>query len=168
MNAKHVSGRLWGALAVCIRRAPSAIPSLGVAWFVAALLPVLGFVQFGNHGMADRFAYLPAIGIYLTLVQGTGDLLSGQGRSRSLAAGVAIAVLAWLGWQEVFGDDDRMGDVAVVGPIIGIAGAPLASALAEAAGTAAVYGTLAVVGLIPLLLRPPGAPMGSPVAAAQA
>lgn len=77
------------------------------------------------------------------------------------AAGVAIAVLAWLGWQEVFGDDDRMGDIAVVGPVVGIAGAPLASLLAEAAGTAAVYGTLAVVGLVPLLLRPSAVPMGT-------
>ena len=59
------------------------------------------------------------------------------------------------------GDDDRMGDVAVVGPIVGIAGAPLASLLAEAAGTSAVYGTLAVAGLLPLLLRPPGVEMGS-------
>ena len=78
-----------------------------------------------------------------------------------LVAGAAIAVLAWLGWQEVFGDDDRMGDVAVVGPVVGIAGAPLASFLAEAAGTAAVYGTLAGVGLLPLLLRPPGVAMGA-------
>ena len=77
------------------------------------------------------------------------------------AAGMAIAALAWLGWQEVFGDDDRMGDVAVVGPVVGILGAPLASALAQAAGTAAVYGTLAAVGLLPLLLRPPGTPMGA-------
>ena len=72
-------------------------------------------------------------------------------------AGIAIAALVWLGWQEVFGDDDRMGDIAVVGPVVGIAGAPLASLLAEAAGTDGVYLTLAFIGLFPLFLRPPGA-----------
>lgn len=76
-------------------------------------------------------------------------------------AGIAIAVLVWLGWQEVFGDDDRMGDVAVVGPVVGIAGAPLAAMLAQAGGTTGVYGTLAVVGLLPLFLRPPGAVTGT-------
>ena len=38
---------------------------LGSAWFLLSLLPVLGFTQFGWHAMADRFLYLPAVGLYL-------------------------------------------------------------------------------------------------------
>lgn len=71
------------------------------------------------------------------------------------AGGVSLAVLAWLGWQEVFGDEDRMGDVAVVGPIMGVAGAPIASALAEATGADAVFVALAILAVVPLLLPSP-------------
>jgi predicted MFS family arabinose efflux permease len=75
--------------------------------------------------------------------------------------GVAIAVIAWLGWQEVFGDNDRMGDVAVVGPIVGIAGAPVASFLADRTGADAVFVMLAIVAIAPMLVRGPSAPLGS-------
>ncbi len=46
-----------------------AAPALvwGVLWFLVALLPVLGLNQFGWHAMADRFLYLPAIGLYIAL-----------------------------------------------------------------------------------------------------
>ncbi len=75
--------------------------------------------------------------------------------------GVALAIVAWLGWQEVFGDEDRMGDVAVVGPIMGIAGAPLASALAQSMGADAVFVGLAIVALVPLLIRVPTAELSA-------
>jgi len=67
--------------------------------------------------------------------------------------GIAIAVIAWLGWQEVFGDNDRMGDVAVVGPIVGIVGAPLASVLAHSTGADAVFIMLALVAILPMLVK---------------
>ncbi len=75
--------------------------------------------------------------------------------------GVALAVVAWLGWQEVFGDTDRMGDVAVVGPVMGIAGAPAASALAAYGGADAVFLGLGLLALAPLLFRAPDRPMGA-------
>ncbi len=75
--------------------------------------------------------------------------------------GVAIAVVAWLGWQDVFGDEDRMGDVAVVGPIMGIAGAPLASGLANSMGADAVFVALAILALAPLLIRRPTAELSA-------
>lgn len=39
----------------------------GLAWFTLALLPGLGFLPFNWHAMADRFLYLPAIGLYIAL-----------------------------------------------------------------------------------------------------
>ncbi len=75
--------------------------------------------------------------------------------------GVAMAVIAWLGWQEVFGDSDRMGDVAVIGPVVGIVGAPLASALAESSGADSVFVMLALVALAPLLIRGPASPLAA-------
>lgn len=79
---------------------------------------------------------------------------------RALSGG-ALAVIAWLGWQEVFGDQDRMGDVAVVGPVMGIAGAPVASALAKASGADAVFMLLALTAVLPLLLPHPNRPLSA-------
>ena len=70
-------------------------------------------------------------------------------------AGVALAIIAWLGWQEVFGDSDRMGDVAVVGPVVGIVGAPVASFLANWSGSDAVFISLAIFALLPLAIPKP-------------
>ena len=57
---------LCGYLLVRIRKTAPALV-WGAVWFLAALLPVLGFNQFGWHAMADRFLYLPAVGLYLAL-----------------------------------------------------------------------------------------------------
>ena len=72
-----------------------------------------------------------------------------------LLGGIALAVVAWLGWQEVFGDNDRMGDVAVVGPVVGIVGAPLASFLADWSGADAVFIALGIFALLPLVVPHP-------------
>jgi Flp pilus assembly protein TadD len=44
-------------------------PSLpfGLCWFVGTLLPVLGLIQIGWHAMADRFLYIPAVGLYVAV-----------------------------------------------------------------------------------------------------
>jgi Tfp pilus assembly protein PilF len=41
---------------------------VGWLWFVGTLVPTLGLVQIGWHSMADRFLYIPAVGIYVALV----------------------------------------------------------------------------------------------------
>ena len=46
-----------------------------------------------------------------------------------LVSGLAIGLVAWFGWVQAFGDDRRMGDVAVAGPLIGVVAAPLVSAM---------------------------------------
>ncbi len=67
-----------------------------------------------------------------------------------LVNGVALGLLAWYGWVQAFGDDRRMGDVAVAGPVVGVVAAPAVSALLEAGGMRLVFVMLAVVSLIPL------------------
>ena len=42
--------------------------AIGWSWFVIMLLPVLGFVQIGLHYMADRYTYLPILGLQLALL----------------------------------------------------------------------------------------------------
>ncbi len=45
----------------------------GWLWFLGTLVPVIGIVQVGAQGMADRYAYLPAIGLFLMLVWTIAD-----------------------------------------------------------------------------------------------
>ncbi len=49
-----------------IRRAPEL--AVGWFWFLGGLVPVLGFVQAGEQRMADRYTYLPAIGLFAAIV----------------------------------------------------------------------------------------------------
>ena len=67
-----------------------------------------------------------------------------------LVSGMALGLLAWYGWVQAFGDDRRMGDVAVAGPVVGVVAAPLVSLLLEAGGPRLVFAALAAVSLVPL------------------
>jgi protein O-mannosyl-transferase len=46
----------------------------GWAWYLGMLVPVIGVVQVGMQGMADRYAYLPLIGIFIIVAWGAGEL----------------------------------------------------------------------------------------------
>lgn len=95
----------WIAVGALAWRSGHRALRIGLLWYAVTLLPVLGLVQVGSQAMADRYAYLPAIGIYLAAVWGIADLLRGRGRALSLAAagaGVAAAVaLAWAGQRQI-------------------------------------------------------------------
>jgi len=67
---------------------------VGWLWYLAALLPVIGLVQAGSQSMADRFTYLPLIGLLIAFAWGTGDLLASLRVHRFVAYGLALAVLA--------------------------------------------------------------------------
>jgi protein O-mannosyl-transferase len=47
---------------------------VGWAWFLVMLLPVIGIVQVGLQSVADRYAYLPTIGLFIVLVWGGAEL----------------------------------------------------------------------------------------------
>jgi tetratricopeptide (TPR) repeat protein len=48
----------------------------GWFWYVGMLLPVIGLVQFGEQARADRYTYLPQIGLYVLIVWGITDLMA--------------------------------------------------------------------------------------------
>lgn len=66
----------------------------GWCWFLGMLVPVIGIVQVGAQGMADRYAYLPAIGIFVILVWGCFDLANHWQLNPWTIAAMAVAVLA--------------------------------------------------------------------------
>jgi protein O-mannosyl-transferase len=46
----------------------------GWLWFLGTMVPMIGLVQVGNQGMADRYAYLPFIGLFVMVVWGVAEL----------------------------------------------------------------------------------------------
>jgi tetratricopeptide (TPR) repeat protein len=72
------------------------LPYLFVGWFwyLGMLVPVIGLIQVGVQAMADRYTYLPSIGLLLILVWGAIDLLAARGWTLAVPAGAAAAVLA--------------------------------------------------------------------------
>jgi tetratricopeptide (TPR) repeat protein len=87
---------LLTALALAgLRRRPYLI--VGWLWFLGMLVPVIGLVQVGIQPHADRYLYLPQIGLSLALVFWVADLVRGRPRLRTaiaVASGVALAALA--------------------------------------------------------------------------
>jgi tetratricopeptide (TPR) repeat protein len=73
------------------RRSPYLL--VGWLWYLGTLLPVSGLVQAGPQARADRFTYIPHIGLVLMLVWGVGDLLVRWPKHRRLLAPVVAAVL---------------------------------------------------------------------------
>jgi Flp pilus assembly protein TadD len=70
----------------------------GWLWYLVMLVPVIGFVQVGEQGHADRYTYLPSIGLFLIAVWAVGDVAAvGRVRLwRSMATAGTIAIIAVL------------------------------------------------------------------------
>ena len=70
----------------------------GWLWYLGMLVPVIGLVQVGWQGRADRYTYLPQIGLYIAITWGIADVTAAWRWQREiLAAGTAIVVglLSW-------------------------------------------------------------------------
>jgi tetratricopeptide (TPR) repeat protein len=76
------------------QRHPYAIT--GWLWFLGTLVPVIGLVQVGPQGMADRYAYIPTIGIFVLLVWGFKDWASSRSGISESVKPIAFVVLAYL------------------------------------------------------------------------
>ena len=57
---------------------------VGWFWFLGMLIPVLGLVTVADHAMADRYMYLPSIGLTIALVWGAARLVAGASQGRLL------------------------------------------------------------------------------------
>jgi tetratricopeptide (TPR) repeat protein len=73
----------------------------GWFWYVGMLVPVIGFVQAGEQGRADRYTYLPQIGLYVLIVWTVAELLSRlrQRAQHRVAAIVTPTIIALLSWR---------------------------------------------------------------------
>jgi tetratricopeptide (TPR) repeat protein len=69
--------------------------AVGWFWFLGTLVPVIGLVQVGEQSMADRYTYVPLIGLFLAFAWGCGDLVEALGW-RPLRVGLSVVLLAGL------------------------------------------------------------------------
>lgn len=96
----------WAGAALLLAAATAAAaaswrrrPWLAVGWFwyVGTLVPMIGLVQFGMQARADRYTYLPLVGIAIAVAWGARELAArgpAAGRALAAAAAVALALLA--------------------------------------------------------------------------
>jgi protein O-mannosyl-transferase len=73
---------------------------MGWGWFVVTLVPVIGLVQVGDQAHADRYMYIPMVGLLVMLIWGAAEILQAL-RAKKLAiplaatACLASAVVSW-------------------------------------------------------------------------
>jgi tetratricopeptide (TPR) repeat protein len=66
---------------------------VGWLWFLGTLVPVLGLVRVGAQSMADRYTYIPSIGLFILFIWGACDLGSGWRQGPVLLGGLAWVAL---------------------------------------------------------------------------
>ena len=67
--------------------------AIGWFWFLGILVPVIGLVQVGAQARADRYTYLPLIGIFIVVVWAVAEIADGRFRRSMLAGGSALLVV---------------------------------------------------------------------------
>ncbi len=84
---------------------------VGWLWYLGALVPMIGLIQVGPHALADRYTYLPMIGLYLAIVWGAADAAAAWNVRKPFLLGtcliliVALAAGSWVQlkhWQNSF------------------------------------------------------------------
>ena len=86
---------LVAVTALALRSARS-VPyaAFGWLWYLGTLVPVIGLVQVGEQGMADRYTYVPLIGIFVAFAWGAGALAERSRSSRPVVAAAAAGAIA--------------------------------------------------------------------------
>jgi protein O-mannosyl-transferase len=76
----------------------------GWFWFLGALVPMIGLVQVGEQAMADRYAYLPFVGLFMMVVWGIAELAQARPiatRFLVAAAALVLAALSFLTYRQI-------------------------------------------------------------------
>ncbi len=101
LTAAHVvmSGVALVAITAAAARAWRTRPYLivGWLWYLVSLLPVIGLVQVGSQAMADRYTYVPLLGIFIAVAWLAWDAVSTFPRIARVATAVALVAIVALG-----------------------------------------------------------------------
>jgi tetratricopeptide (TPR) repeat protein len=71
---------------------------VGWFWYLGTMVPMIGLVQVGNQAMADRYAYLPLIGVFIMIVWAVADSATAWRIDTKVLAATGCAVLLGLSW----------------------------------------------------------------------
>ena len=83
---------LWAFL----RKRKSPYLLVGWLWYLGMLVPVIGLVQAGAHVRADRYTYLPQVGLYIMMAWGVSELSTGWRHRRAVLGSAAVLVIGAL------------------------------------------------------------------------
>src|SRR5437867_2518380 len=85
---------LIGITALCFfQRKSRPYLVVGWLWFLGTLVPVIGIVQVGGQTMADRYFYIPSIGLFIVIAFGLADFAKTRRVAPSLSAAVGSGIL---------------------------------------------------------------------------
>lgn len=89
-----VGGLLLGisVLVIVLARRHGYLP-VGWFWYVGTLIPVIGLVQVGNQAYADRYTYVPLIGLFIAVAWGVAELAERWRWPAAVPGGVAVIVV---------------------------------------------------------------------------
>lgn len=76
----------------------------GWVWYLLMFVPMIGLVQVGSHALADRYTYIPLVGLFIIAAWGVPDLLErrrGKAAFMILSGAAVLAALAVLTFQQV-------------------------------------------------------------------
>jgi cytochrome c-type biogenesis protein CcmH/NrfG len=95
---------LAGITALVFIRRDKRYLAVGWFWFLGTLVPVIGLVQVGDQAMADRYAYIPLVGIFAMISFGVADLADAKKLGlapRVIAAVCVVAALSCLTYRQL-------------------------------------------------------------------
>jgi hypothetical protein len=75
--------------------------AVGWIWYVGTLVPVIGIIRIGNQAIADRYTYIPLIGLFIAFVWGFSELAARMGIKRGIIGALCIGLLAVLSFVTV-------------------------------------------------------------------
>ena len=89
------AGAFLGGISFLVIRSAKRHPYflVGWLWYLVTLVPVIGLVQVGSQSMADRYTYLPLIGIFIMLAWGMRIAAGNDRVRRAAVSAVAIILL---------------------------------------------------------------------------
>ncbi len=101
-----ISGLLFLFLSILAIRAWRRFPyvTVGWLWYLGTLVPVIGLVQVGAQSMADRYTYIPLIGLFIIIAWGMADISVKWRRQRivlSIFSGVMFLFFMIYAWFQV-------------------------------------------------------------------
>ncbi len=99
-----IIGLALGAISVAAVRLARIRPFLlvGWCWYLGTLVPVIGLVQVGVQSMADRYTYIPLIGIFIIAAWGAAEFSEDwPAQYKAIAAAVLLAACGWCTRQQV-------------------------------------------------------------------